>query len=87
VLAKHIEAERFHRADIKAEALGRGRQINAVAEIALIEKPVEEIRLAVERDIIFAVYVFDTDGSKGKIGANGVLAVRERKMVKIRRFG
>ena len=87
VLAEHIEAERFHRADIETEALGRGGHINAVAEIALIEKSVEEIWLAVERDIIFAIDTVDAYGTERKIGAHGILAVGKGEMVKIRRFG
>ena len=47
MLSKHIESELFHLQNVVFKTLGGGGGIDSVAEVALVEKSVEEIGLAV----------------------------------------
>ena len=87
VLAQHIEAKLFHFGNVIAITLGRCGSVDAVAVIALVEKPVEEIGLAVEANIRLACNRLNINGTQCKIGIDFILAVADGKGVKMRIFG
>ena len=84
MLAKHIEAQLFHRKNISFVFLGTCGSKNSVAEISLIKNSVKKDRLTVEGNYRSAVDFFYRYRTNRKIRAYAVGFGFKRKSVKIR---
>ena len=87
MLTKHIESKCFHAENIGAIALGSGREINAVAVVALIQQSVEEDRRSVQTNIGLFVYGCDRNGTKREIRLHGVRPVTQGEGIQMRMLG
>ena len=74
VLARHVEAELFGDLNIVFERLVGGGGVDAVGPEALVERPAQEDRLAVEQDARHALLVrlADLDLAHAEIAVHGV---------------
>ena len=85
MLAQHVKAHVLGRLNVENERLVARCGVHAVGPIALIEQTVVEIRLSVQKQALYALVVlFDGELAHGKVAFDPVLAVDDRKVVKLR---
>ena len=84
VLAQGVEAQTLHGADVPGEGGGACRGVEPVAPVALVQKTVEEIGLAVETEAGDAVHGLGAEGAESKIGLHPVLTGGECKGIEMR---
>ena len=83
VLSQSIESQRLHGEDVFFVADGICGSEKTVAPIALIKKSVEKVRLSVETKPLDAIDFFAAQGTKSKVGLNGILTGLNCAFVKI----
>ena len=74
MLAQRVEAERFHGKDVLLKPFGRRGRIQSVAPVTLIQKSVEDIRLAVQTQARDAADRLDRKRAQRKIGLHRIRA-------------
>ena len=83
VLAQGVEAQGFHGQDVFFIGLRAGGGVQAVAPVALVQKAVKKIGLAVEAQAGDAADFPDGDRPQGEVGAHPVFAAGQGKAVEI----